>query len=992
MKKLVSSALVPLILWAFLAGLVDAQQASQGWRIHDRAAKIMRQAISREDLLAARELLERAQVVFDNEKSPEGSGRVLYMLGCIDYQLGRYQNALDSFEKSLDFTSLSGDTEQEALNLNRVGEIYIHWGDYKKAMYYLGESLNIVKKIRSEKIKAAVLVNEGRVYVSWGNYEHATKLFHEALWIAKRIGDQRVEATALNNLGEVHGSLGLHGRALEYFEKSLDRSRRAKDPNTESAALVGVSSVLMARGRPQEALQRLQDAVEIAHTIGDADRERATLEPIGKFFASTGQYEAARRFFQNAMEISKKLGDVKNESANMCSLGEILVSVGQQQEALNYFKKALSIQEHLDVTLVSALNLIGSVLTDMKRFDEAEDYLLRSGNDGSLGRLYLLQSNYPESRKHYEKLLDQALRNRDAEDLYTAYTGLGHLYENQGELLEAEKHYEKGSEIAEQIRATLLPSERQAFLSARIKGFLRSDAAKGLTRVRMKLNKWEGAFHASEFTKARAFGDKLVQKDLSANEGTIDPVLRADIELASRIAALKKNYVRLSQRKDHRGLELIRHELQSAESDQGQLIEVLRQTQPRYASARYPRPVTVTESALGPEEYAVVYDCSEDGIAAWLLRGRKILHGHYLTWTSGDLERTIRAFRESFETCDLVLFDLDLAHSLYNKLLAPFIHAVPEGSPIVIVPDDLLALLPFDALVVEAQANWRQGPGEKYYPEGLIFVGDRHPISYYQSLTALTLVRSELNNQKPGHGLLVIADPVFDEMDDRVKQVDSKMFPKAKEGNRKSQTPLMREASSKLRFDRLLETHELAQRLKKIYGPDCVGPYTGFEADKNFFLTTIAPTIDRYGEIVFATHGLIDTRTPGIIEPFLALTLFPPGTDGFLGMSDVMSLNLNADVVALTACQTGLGQILSGEGIMSMGRAFQYAGARSVIMSLWKVDAKSSVRLIENFLAYRKDQAKTKWQALRLAREAIRREGFDHPFFWASFILVGETN
>jgi len=184
----------------------------------------------------------------------------------------------------------------------------------------------------------------------------------------------------------------------------------------------------------------------------------------------------------------------------------------------------------------------------------------------------------------------------------------------------------------------------------------------------------------------------------------------------------------------------------------------------------------------------------------------------------------------------------------------------------------------------------------------------------------------------------------------------------------------------------------LAHRLKEIYGSDCDGPYTGFLADKGYLLNTIAPGMDRYGQIVFATHGLLDTIMPGFMEPFLALTLFPPGTDGFLGMTDVMSLKLNADLVALTACQTGLGRMLSGEGTMSMGRAFQYEGARSVLMSLWKVDADSSVKLVENFFRYRKDKGKTKMEALRLARQDIRSEGFGHPFFWASFILVGEID
>ena len=110
-----------------------------------------------------------------------------------------------------------------------------------------------------------------------------------------------------------------------------------------------------------------------------------------------------------------------------------------------------------------------------------------------------------------------------------------------------------------------------------------------------------------------------------------------------------------------------------------------------------------------------------------------------------------------------------------------------------------------------------------------------------------------------------------------------------------------------------------------MYGSNCFS-VTGLKADKTDFLSKIAPTIDQYGSVVFATHGVMGNKVPGVMEPFLALTMVPPGTDGFLKMSDILSLKMNADVVALTACQSGLGKELSGEGVMSMGRAFQYAG------------------------------------------------------------------
>jgi CHAT domain-containing protein len=152
--------------------------------------------------------------------------------------------------------------------------------------------------------------------------------------------------------------------------------------------------------------------------------------------------------------------------------------------------------------------------------------------------------------------------------------------------------------------------------------------------------------------------------------------------------------------------------------------------------------------------------------------------------------------------------------------------------------------------------------------------------------------------------------------------------------------------------------------------------------------------LDQYRYQVFATHGILDNEVPYIKEP--ALVLCQVGVDskdrdndGFLTMTEVMNLKLNAEVVALTVCNTGVGKNLTGEGVMGMGRAFQYAGAKSVLISLWSVENESTNLLTEKFFTHLND-GKDKLESLRLARKDIREAGYEHPFFWAPFILVGD--
>jgi CHAT domain-containing protein len=144
-----------------------------------------------------------------------------------------------------------------------------------------------------------------------------------------------------------------------------------------------------------------------------------------------------------------------------------------------------------------------------------------------------------------------------------------------------------------------------------------------------------------------------------------------------------------------------------------------------------------------------------------------------------------------------------------------------------------------------------------------------------------------------------------------------------------------------------------------------------------------------YGSVVLATHGDISNKEAWLLEPVLYLTMVPNRKDGLLTMSEVAGLKLDTDVAALTACKSGLGANLAGEGVMSMGRAFQCAGAKTVLMSLWSVADLSSVMLMDEFFKKMKE-GKSKLESWQEAKTHIRKEGFEHPFFWSAFVMVGD--
>jgi hypothetical protein len=338
-------------------------------------------------------------------------------------------------------------------------------------------------------------------------------------------------------------------------------------------------------------------------------------------------------------------------------------------------------------------------------------------------------------------------------------------------------------------------------------------------------------------------------------------------------------------------------------------------------------------------------------------------------------------------------FNFTVGRELSNLLLTDVLDILPKGSSVIIVPDDCLGTIPFEMLALSDTGSVKSDKSLPYV-SGAEFFGDRNRISYYQSVTALTLARNHSKGKAATGDLLVIADPVYSENEKRDSKAPKKVAPTGSLASILKSLNLMGAEGSNqkggLHFPRLQLADELLKSFDRI-NPSSSHVLRGFEANKDNFLQNIKPSIKKYDEIVFYTHGYFGKDLFPIMEPVLVLTLVPPGTDGYLRMTEVMGLDMNADIVALTACQTGLGTRVSGEGTMGMGRAFQYAGAKSVLMSLWSVSEVASVKLVNSFFQNIK-AGKTKPEALELARLELRKGIWNHPFFWAGFILVGETN
>ena len=954
MKRIFSGIILLCVTLFLLPSIGSAQTEQQGFTINREAIELQAKARSKQDMENALKKFEEALRIFEKVGSSKGEGLTLNNIGLMYKNLGQYDKAVEYHEKSLDITRKIGDVKQEGMTLCSLGLLYSNLGQYQKALEYYEKSLNITRKIGDVKTEAITLGNLGMEYSILGQYRKALEYYEKSMLIIGKIGDVQFEGTALSNIGGVYSKLGQYQKALEHLEKSL----------------------------------------VIRQKIGDVKHEGSTLNNIGLLYGNLGQYQKALEYYEKSLVIHQKVGNVKGEAITHGNSGDIYSKLGQYQKALEYYEKLLAIQKKLGVPVFGTEDRIGNVYLTMGDLQRAEPILKKANRSVSLGRLSLVKSDFIEAKSKFETELNRSLKNRSVDELFAAHTGLGLSYEGLNQYDKAAEHFKDAIDVTEQIRDSLTPDQRADFYDAQILNIPRITPYEGLARVLLKSGKPEQSFKESEGTKARIFAESLSGRYQNVVLDVPRDVVDQDSDINNRLAALSQGLQKAYEKGPKDAIESFERQVKDARSEKERHIDKLRKEYPLYAATKYPQPMSLEHSALENEEWALEYEVTEPGICIYLTHGKKIVKALFKPIARKELDELVRKFREPMELRPgdsfmrkLTAFDFASGEKLSDILLGDILSDLPKDTSVIIIPDGSLGVVPFEMLTLN-NAGKIVTDGKMPQTSGAEFYGDRNRISYYQSVTALTLARTLGKRKKTGEKTIAMVDPVFALNDPRLLNYPKKELEKL---STTLPTDLLEpiEYQNLITFPRVNMTAQLGESLKNAE-PTKTDIYEGMDAKKSVIL---GRDLTPYRSVVFATHGYFGKDLPGIQEPVLVLTLLdePKGQDGFLRMSEVLGLNINCNIAALTACQSGLGRSISGEGTMGMGRAFQYAGAKSVLMSLWSVSEEASVKLVEGFFKHL-NHGKSKQESLGLARHEIRKGGYDHPFFWSAFILVGEAH
>ena len=890
-----------------------------------------------------------------------------------------------------------------AASLNNLGLAAIDRGDLEAAQAFHSRALEIRERFAPGGLSvAASLNNLGNVAAYSGDLEVAETFYRRALEIRENLAPGGLDvAMVLNNLavvtqdrGDLLASEAFHRRALEIFEKL------APGGFYVAGSLNNLGAVAKDRGDLEAAETFQRRALEIYEKLAAGSLSMAaSLNNLGVLAKDRGDLEAAEAFYRRALEIYEKLAPGSlGVAIDLNNLGNVSLDRGDLKLAEVFYRRALEIYEKLapgSLDVAMSYNNLGVVAKELGNLEAAEAYNRRSleikeklapgslaaamslNNLGNValgrGELKAADVFYRRALEIYEKLAPGS--KNAAESAYF----LAKVLRDEGEPQEALLYFERAAKAVESQMERLGGSEetRAAFRASYL------DCYRDYIDLLLRQGQRKEAFHLLERSRARQLLAMLAERDLLF--GADVPVemdrQRRMLNAEQRKALEAMGELSIGDEEKIRGLRLGLEEIQGK---QAELQKAIKETSPHLAALQYPAPLDAVQaqSLLEPGTVLLTWSVGRERTHLFVLTRAKLETAEIKIGREA-LALKVRRLRDQITEGEA----LTAAGDLSKLLIGPARKTLAKAERLLIIPDGPLHGLPFATL-------------DDPVKEGAFLV-ERFPITTVVSMTVYGEIKKQEKpaGERANPSLVAFGDP---------------SYPPGLLGDGKSPdiSPALRTAmKGGLRLGPLPSTRVEVEAIGRLYHGEA-SLRLGSEATEES-----AKTLGKVPSVIhFACHGYVNERFP--LESGLVLSIpekFEEGKEnGFLQAWEIFEkLRIDADLVTLSACETALGKEMGGEGLIGLTRAFQYAGARSVLSSLWNVADESTALLMTRFYVYLRE-GKPKAEALRLAQldligsgsgkppksvssssPAPRLSGsparsFSHPFYWAAFVLNGD--
>jgi len=930
-------------------------------------------------LASYRHALDLAEAAGDRARA----ARALVRLGLLHDALARYPEALVAYQRALDLFEALGDRRGAATTLANLGGVHDALGRPAVAVELHERALATARSVGAADVVATTMSNLGLAHQHLGALAVARSWYEQALVAQEAAGDRVGAGHTCSSLAIVRRRMGDWAEALELHERARGDGEARGDLALVAKALAGIGLVHLDLGNYPKALEYEERALRHDEARGDRAGVATTLGTLGVVHWSLGSWAKALELYERALVEQDALGDRAGAATTLCNLGVVLQHVGDRAKALETYERALRVQESMGdragaATTLGNIGVVHWSLGSWSKALEIYEWALaehealgdRAGVVTTLGNMALVYQHlgsHAKAIETFERALAQADALRDRARAVELRTGLAASQEALGDRAGAVASLGQAVHQGERLRANDLLLRALGGL-ARVKlaaGDARgavADAHRGVALLETLLGGLggeQGATAREQFAALFSIGAEGAARADDAGEaafflesgraGTLlealggresmrwaglpDELRVAQAAARAKEVATLRGYHRALDGGEMAAIRAASKSLDEARDEVRSVVERIQRGSKRAANVWYPRAASLDEIRrwLVPGDVLAAY--AVGGTDAVALR---------VTATEAKLVGLgpASAVREACEALDASDPDRDptaALERLRTLLVAPLRLTDPGVRRVLVAPEGPLSYVPFAALLPDV------------------------PLVTVPSATTYGLLLDEQGRQR-GDGVLALGDPDYGvARDERAVSIYER-------GSRLVPLPRTRDEAKAVGDVLLL----------------------GRDATEAGLREALARR-PRWRAVHLACHGIVDPERPTLSS--LALT--PAGADdGYLTALEVLDLPASADLVVLSACETGRGRIVAGEGIVGLTRSFMFAGAPRVVCSLWKVDDEATGALMTTFyqLWNPRDGAPglPTAEALRRAQDAVRAQPrWRHPYFWAAWVLWG---
>jgi CHAT domain-containing protein/Tfp pilus assembly protein PilF len=950
------------------------------------------------------------------------------LAGCYSL-LGENRKALEYLTRALSIVRGINDRVTEAMLLATIGVFNDELGEKQKALEYLNQALPIFHSSGDSDNEGLTLTGIGNVYSSMGENQKAIGYYEQALPLLRAAGDRNGEGKTLLNLGKTYSNIGEPQKAFDYYAQALPLVRATGDLTSQAHILVNSGTIYMSLGEKQKALDNFNHALPIQREVGDRGGEAKTLGDLGLVYNSVGEKQKALSYYSQALPLARAIGDREIEATLLGSIGSVYEELGEPQKALNYYTQALPLIRAVnsgkgEAFILSNMGTTYSALGDRQKaldnYTQALALLQKIGDRESQGYLLAnigaIYAGMGERQKAMDYLtqslpLRRAVGHREGEA--STLINIAKLERGRGDLSQSLARVESAVTIIESIRTNIKSQGlRSAYFATT------QDAYDFYIELLMSLHNerpTEGfdktALQVNERRRARSLLEVLAESSADVRQGVSPELLGRERTLQRKLNLKAQQQMKLlggphteaQAETQSKEIDALTTELQQVEAE-------IRQKSPNYAALTQPQPLTLKEiqgQVLDPDTLLLEYSLGKDRSYLWAVTPTSI--SSYELPKRDEVEAAARRVYELLTARNkrvkgeareqhaerVAQADKEIpaaAASLSQMVLTP-VAAQLGKKRLVIVADGMLLYIPFAVLPVPS-AN-----ASLAAPQPLIV---EHEVVSLPSASTLSVLRREVAGRKPAPKTVVaLADPVFMKNDERIKTTLNVVNSGAREAPAPLNTETVRDielveaaedtglVSGGLNIPRLPGSRKEAEEIVALLPASQRKLALDFEASRD---VATSAELSQYRYVHFSTHGFLNSVHPelsGVV--FSLVNEGGEAQDGFLRAHEVFNLKLSAEVVVLSACQTGIGREVKGEGLVSLTRGFMYAGAPRVVVSLWSVNEWGTTELMVRFYREMLKGGKRPAAALRAAQVSLMKEKkWQSPFYWGAFTLQGE--